>query len=194
MPNFSRAFRNMVKLFPGAGNWQGPSAVSNVVAFVEQFSRPGVTNEINFRNDFQTAATGGAATTLTHAEPPSGYIHVPILWSVTYDGVANISCQAQLVRSANPVDPWGGWYGNAAGTRAPIGTYRVGSVTAAPEGILVQAFPYMRGFQLGLNFPAPAAATNVNASLYFVEMPIELASIDTWKAMPGNFNWNRPEA
>lgn len=190
MPNFTRPFRNLVKLFPGAGNWQGPSAVSNVVAFVEQFSRPSIANELTFKTDVQTAATAGATTDLTHPEPAAGMIHVPVTWVVNYNGIVNIQCQALLARTASPLDVWGSWYPGAGPNQ--ISSCRVGSVLAAqPEGLLMSAFPYMRGHQLIARFLTPAGATTVSSTLYFVEMPIELASIETWKPMLVNNTYTR---
>jgi len=189
VPSFTRTFRNIARCFPGAGNWQGPSTVSNTVAYVEGLFRPSICQDLLFKSDFQSAATGGLATTLTHPEPAAGNIHIPIQWSVVYDGVANIQAIAQLFRTVSAFENWGGW--GSAGA-AVIGTYRVGSVVgASPESILLNAFPYMRGYQLRVNFPAPAAATGVNSTLFFIEMPIELASIETWKPLGLNSVWTR---
>jgi hypothetical protein len=185
---FTRVFRNLAMCFPGTGSWQGPDIVSGTVAFTEPLFRPSVCQNLVFRTDVQSAATGGANTSLTHPEPATGLIHVPIQWMVQYDGGANILCIAVLIRTGNPFDPWGGW----AAVNQSIGGTRVGSVTAGQnDPVLMSAFPYMRGHQLRANFPSPAAATNVISTLVFIEMPIELATIDTWKPLANNLVYSR---
>lgn len=181
---FSRVFRNLAMCFPGTGSWQGPDVVGGTVAFTEPLFRPSVCQNLIFRSDQQSAATGGANTSLTHPEPATGLIHVPIQWIVGYDGATNVLALAQLVRTGTAFETWGGW----STATITIGSYRV----VINEQILASAFPYMRGHQLRVNFPSPAAATNVTSNLFFVEMPIELATIDTWKPLGTNFNHNRP--
>jgi len=170
--------------FPGTTAFTGPTAVLDAAVFNEHLFRLSVMQNVRFAFDFQQAATGGAATTLTHPEPGAGLIHIPVAWQIIYDGAVNIAVDLQFAATTSPLDPWGRW----SSVNVAWGSCRV--VVNRPA--TPQAPPYMRGMQLRASFPAPAGATNVSSGLIFIEVPAECCTLDTWRGAGQNYVHNSP--
>lgn len=177
--NLSRAFRSPQMVFPGTGGFTGPAQLLDIVVFTEEMNRLSVMQNVRFGFDIQNSATGGVTTSLNHPEPGAGFFHVPLLWLVAYDGVANIAIDAAFVATASALDPWGRY----SSTTQLFSNVR--AVAGRPANVPV--IPYMRGHNLRATFNNPAAASSVSSNLWFLECPAECCTLEMWRGLQGNY-------
>lgn len=175
---FTRLFRIVERLFPGA-QMGFPSEVANSVQPIVDVFKPSFMHVVRLRSEIVTTATGGVDTVFQHLEPSAGFIHMPILHTVSYDGAVNANAVLGLRVTTSQVDPWGRW----TESDADLYNVRVGS----SREIQVPSVPYSRGTRLSIRMSAPAAATNFTCLLLFLEIPGELCSLETWHPSLTNF-------
>lgn len=145
--------------------------------------RPSIVHDIRFQlSIFDSIPTGGVAGRIDHPEPPAGYFHLPVAWTVAYSGATAITdANGQLTPTSSALDPWGRY---SAGSAMILGSCQ----PYASLAFNMPCIPYMRGYQLSFVYSTPAAATTATSRLLYLEIPAELVSLDMWM-LPWFPNW-----
>lgn len=190
MPNFSKPFNFLRRMFPASGvDIPMPSEVTNSVQLVHELTKASFVNsEMRFRRDVQILVSAAAGDTVVPLlEPDPGFIQFPVMCTVQHDDpTLSKFVEMQILPTANPQDIWGAW----DTTARTLGMTVVENTVAFAGKLALIPTPLCmtRGFQYRVLFQnLSAAGLNLRVHYYYLDVPGEFVTADLIIALCGKY-------